>query len=220
MFYSPDANDHGLPFNPLKSCIVPRPIGWITTLKPNGQVNLAPFSQFNLIGFEPAYVMFSANTHPPECDPKNSILNAERTGEFVYNMATWDTREDVVRSSRLMDAETDDLQALGLEARAGERVRTPHLACAPVALECRHYSTLTLPGDSPDTTHRIIVGRVVGIHIREEALTADGKLDIQRIKPLARLGYMDYSVVEETFEINLPEESVSEGTRRKMMGGA
>lgn len=220
MFYTPDNNDHGLPYNPLKSCIVPRPIGWITTLKENGRVNLAPFSQFNLIGFEPAYIMFSANTHPPGFEPKNSISNAERTGEFVYNMATWEMREAVVRSSRLMDTETDDLETLGLLPVAGRAITTPHLACAPVAFECRYYSTLTLPGDSPNTTHRVVVGRVVGVHIREEALSPDGRLDVPRLKPLARLGYMDYSAVDKVFEINLPEDTVSEGTRRKMMGGA
>lgn len=220
MFYDPDINDHGLPYNPLKSCIVPRPIGWITTLKENGRVNLAPFSQFNLLGFEPSYVMFSANTHPPACHPKHSISNAERSGEFVYNMATWALREAVVRSSRLMDTETDDLEALGLARGAGKAVRTPHLADAPVAIECRHYTTLTLPGDTPDTTHRVIIGRIVGVHIRDDALSSEGKLDIPRIKPLARLGYMDYSAVEEVFEINLPEEQASESTRRKMMGGA
>mgnify|MGYP000966317993 CR=1 FL=1 len=220
MFYTPDTNDHGLPFNPLKSCVVPRPIGWITTIRENGQVNLAPFSQFNLIGFEPAYVMFSANTHPPHYRPKNSTRNAERTGEFVYNMATWEMREDVVRSSRLMDPDTDDLQVLKLESAPGVAITTPHLACAPVAFECRHYSTLTLPGETPDTTHRVVIGRVVGVHIRDDALTEDGRLDIARLKPLTRLGYMDYSAVESVFEVELPEDWASASTRRKMMGGA
>ena len=119
-----------------------------------------------------------------------------------------------------MDPEIDDLEALGLAAAPGRAIRTPHLASAPVALECRYHGTWTLPGNTPDTTHRVVVGRVVGIHLRDDALTADGKLDVPRIKPLARLGYLDYSAVDQVFEVSLPDDEVSEGTRRKMAGGA
>jgi len=87
MFWNPDKGDHGLPFNPLKSCVVPRPIGWITTLMPDGRVNLAPYSQFALLGFEPGYVGFSGSVQLPDLRRKDSIEHAERTGEFVYNMA-------------------------------------------------------------------------------------------------------------------------------------
>jgi flavin reductase (DIM6/NTAB) family NADH-FMN oxidoreductase RutF len=219
MFYDPDRGNHGLPFNPLKSCVVPRPIGWITTRKRCGRVNLAPFSQFNLVGFEPGYILFSANTHPPDFRPKNSIENAERTGEFVYNMPTWSMRHQVVRSSFLMDENTDDLETLGLAAAPGQVVDVPHLADAPVALECRHHGTLTLPGNSADTTHRLVIGRIVGIHIAESALTAEGRIDVERLRPLARLGYADYACVNEIFTVEPPEGSLPAPVLRKMHGG-
>ncbi|MGE4241699.1 flavin reductase family protein [Ramlibacter sp.] len=219
MFFDPDRGDHGLPFNPFKACVVPRPIGWITTLKRNGKVNLAPFSQFNLVGFDPGYLVFSANTHPPDHAPKHSIENAEREGEFVYNMATWAARQDVVASSFLMDSESDDLEALGLASAPGRNVRTPRLAQAPVAIECRHHTTLLLPGLTPDTTHRLVVGRVVGVHIDDGALTAQGRLDVARLKPLARLGYADYACVENVFTIEPREGALSADTMRKMQGG-
>ncbi len=219
MFYDPDKGDHGLPFNPFKACVVPRPIGWITTLKRNGLVNLAPFSQFNLMGFEPGYVVFSANTHPPDFEPKHSIQNAERAGEFVYNMATWDLRHEVVGSSLLMDEDIDDLEALGLQAAPSRFVKPPRIAQSPVAFECRHHATVMLPGNTPDTAHRLVIGRVVGVHIADDALTPDGKFDVARLKPLARLGYADYACVDKTLAIEARDGPMTDAVRRKMHGG-
>ena len=91
MFYEPKKNDHGLPFNPFKSCVIPRPIGWISTLSTDGIPNLAPFSQFQNLTFDPPYVMFSAN-HTIDAERKDSTRNAQATGEFVWNMATWDLK--------------------------------------------------------------------------------------------------------------------------------
>ena len=88
MFYETDANDHGLPFNPIKACVVPRPIGWISSISAAGAVNLAPFSFFNVLSYDPAYVTFSAGAHTDDGGVKDSVANVETTGEFVYNMAT------------------------------------------------------------------------------------------------------------------------------------
>ena len=95
MFYEPDKNNHGLPFQPYKSCVVPRPIGWISTLSCDGNVNLAPYSQFNNVGFEPGYLMFSAGGQFPDGHRKDSLVNAEETGEFVYNRSSRRSQPDV-----------------------------------------------------------------------------------------------------------------------------
>ncbi len=218
MFFDPDLRNHGLRYNPIKACVVPRPIGWITTRKPNGRVNLAPYSQFNIVGYEPGFVMFSANTHPPDFLPKHSTFNAEHTGEFVYNMATYELRDAVHRSSTIIDTEGDDLEALALTPAPCKVVDVPRVAQSPVAFECRHYTTLTLPGSTPDTTHRLVVGRIVGIHIDDEAIT-DGKLDLVRVKPLARLGYADYTTVESIFHVNGEDGGLPRAVLRKMFGG-
>ena len=89
MYYETDKNDHGLRYNPLKACVVPRPIGWLTTLSAAGAVNLAPFSFFNLLSYDPPFVMFSAGLHEVDGGSKDSVANVEATGEFVYSMATW-----------------------------------------------------------------------------------------------------------------------------------
>ena len=93
MYYSTEKNDHGLPFNPYKSIVVPRPIGWITTLDRNGNVNLAPYSQFNNLGYDPPYVMFSASHKVDAMTRKDTVSNIIETGEFVCNMATHDLRD-------------------------------------------------------------------------------------------------------------------------------
>src|SRR3989339_730227 len=94
MFYEPIRNDHGLPHDPFKSCVIPRPIGWISTISPGGIPNLAPYSQFQNLTFDPPYVMFAAN-QTADGRKKDTVVNAEQSGEFVHNMATYALREAV-----------------------------------------------------------------------------------------------------------------------------
>jgi flavin reductase (DIM6/NTAB) family NADH-FMN oxidoreductase RutF len=211
MFYEPRKNDHGLPLNPFKSCVIPRPIGWITTLKDDGSVNLAPFSQSNIVGFDPGYVMFSANRHPPDWRRKDSSDLAERRGEFVFNMATWDLRHQVTKSSQIYDPNVSELVACGLTVAPSRIVKTPRVAESPVSLECLHYTTVALPGNSIGTAHYVVIGKVVGVHIADEVISKDGKLDVARIKPLARLGYADYTYVDKVFAIELIEDADTAG---------
>jgi flavin reductase (DIM6/NTAB) family NADH-FMN oxidoreductase RutF len=224
MFYEPDKENHGLKYNPFKSCVVPRPIGWITTLSDDGRVNLAPFSQFNIVGFDPGYVMFSANRHPPDWRRKDSSDNAERRGEFVYNMATWDLRQQVTRSSQIYDPAISELEAVGLTTAPSRTIKTPRVAESPISYECKYYTTLCLPGDSIGTSHYLVVGKVVGVHIADDAISEDGKVDVARIKPLARLGYADYTYVDKVIAIDLiddwhGQEQAAEHNRYGLFGG-
>ena len=105
MFYSTEKNDHGLPYNPYKSIVVPRPIGWISSLDTDGNVNLAPYSQFNNLGYDPPYVMFSASYKNSAAVLKDSVANIIQTGEFVCNMATYELRDGVqTRVPRTIEA--------------------------------------------------------------------------------------------------------------------
>ncbi|SDN80106.1 flavin reductase family protein [Ensifer sp. YR511] len=224
MFFDPILKDHGLPYNPFKSCVVPRPIGWISTIMDDGRINLAPYSQFNIVGFDPGYVMFSANRHPPDWRRKDSSDYAERRGEFVYNMATWELRQYVTRSSQIYDRNISEVDAVGLTTAPSRKIKTPRIAESPVAFECEFYSTMCLPGDSIGTSHYIVVGKVVGIHIDDSVIGKDGKLDIPKIKPLARLGYADYTCVEHVFPIELEDdwanqEDAASHNRYGLVGG-
>ncbi len=218
MFYETDKNDHGLPYNPYKSCVVPRPIGWITTLSRDGIVNLAPYSQFNNLGYDPPYVMFSAGARP-DGSRKDSVVNATETGEFVCNMATWDLREAVNTSSQMVDPETDETALAGLETAPSRLVKPPRVAASPVHLECLFHSASVLPGHTPSNIVHLVIGRVVGVHIRDDALTADGRIDVARLRPLARLGYFDYTSVDHVFTME-PTGPGLEARRKGLAGEA
>jgi flavin reductase (DIM6/NTAB) family NADH-FMN oxidoreductase RutF len=203
MYYDPGKNDHGLAHSPFKSCVVPRPIGWISTISRDGIHNLAPYSQFQNLGFDPAYVMFSANQGAPG-RRKDTVVNVEETGEFVYNMATYDLREAVNRSAMEVPPEVDEFELAGVTKAPSIRVAPCRVAESPVQFECRHYQTLRLPGHGGRGSADVIIGRVLLIHIKDEVILPDGHLDILKIRPLARLGYYDYTTVDSVFEMVIP----------------
>lgn len=202
MFYEPDKDDHGLPFNPYKSIVVPRPIGWISTVSRDGVVNLAPYSQFNNLGYDPPYVMFSANSLPGSGRRKDSVRNTADTGEFVVNMATYELRNAVNITSQFHPPEVDEAALAGLEMIPSRLVKAPRVAASPVHLECKFHSALALPGNAFDQVHHVVIGRVVGVHVRDDVLTPEGKLDVVKIRPLARLGYFDYTTVDSFFTMS------------------
>jgi flavin reductase (DIM6/NTAB) family NADH-FMN oxidoreductase RutF len=206
MHYDPEKNDHGLAFNPFKACVVPRPIGWISTIGPDGVPNLAPFSQFQNLTFDPPYVMFAANQNSLG-KRKDTVVNSEQTGEFVYNMATYDLREAVNRSAAEVAPEVDEFELAGVAKAPSLRVNPPRVAESPVQFECRYHQTLRLPGNGIIGTVDVVIGRVVLVHIRDEVLRPDGRLDILKIRPLGRLGYYDYTTVDSCFEMVIPGEN-------------
>jgi flavin reductase (DIM6/NTAB) family NADH-FMN oxidoreductase RutF len=197
MFYEPKSG-HPLPHDPFKSCIVPRPIGWISTLSRGGIPNLAPFSYFNAVCDDPPTVLFSASGKHVEGSIKDSALNAKETGEFVYNMATWELREPMNRSSASVPRSVDEFEIAGLEKAPSRIVKPPRVAQSPVQFECKTVRIVEL---SPLNT--IVFGEVVGIHIDERIVT-NGRIDLTKALPIARLGYMEYTVVREIFEMRRP----------------
>ncbi len=207
MFYRTDVNDHGLPHDPFKACVVPRPIGWISTMSPAGVHNLAPYSFFNGVATAPPMVMFASNGRQPH-GAKDSLANVEETGEFVANLATWDLRDAMNRSSAPLGPDVDEFAFAGLEALPAKLVRPARVAGAPVHLECVHHRTVDLPSNEPEGRNAIVIGQVVGVHI-EDGLISDGILDLSRVQPLARLGYFDYTVVNEMFSISRPRPAKS-----------
>ena len=144
MFYEPK-DGHGLPRNPFHACVVPRPIGWISTLTEEGVANLAPFSHSNLVSVEPPMVMFSCSGRHKDGDIKDSALNAEQTGEFVFNMATWDNREAMNLSSGHVGRDSDEFELAGLTKAPSVLVKPFRVAEAPINLECRTWKVIELP---------------------------------------------------------------------------
>ncbi|WP_299481385.1 flavin reductase family protein [uncultured Roseibium sp.] len=199
MFYDTELNDHGLPHNPFKAIVSPRPIGWISTLDGNGRANLAPYSFFNAVGDRPPIVMFSSSGY------KDSAANVAETGEFVCNMASWDLKDEMNISSAAVGSETCEFELSGLEMASSRLVKAPRVARAVTALECKHLKTLRLEDLSgAETDNWIVFGQVVGIHI-DDSIIVDGKVDVTRFKPLSRLGYMEYAAITEVFDMARPK---------------
>src|SRR6476619_2084574 len=188
MFYEPDRDDHGLPFNPYKSIVVPRPIGWISTVSHDGVVNLAPFSQFNNLAHDPPYVMFSANSFPDSGRRKDSVKNATDTGEFVVNMASYELREAVNITSQFVPPEVDEAALAGLEMIGSRLAKPPRVAASPVHLECKFHSSTALPARKLDSVHRVNICRVMSCTPRYNALTPEGKLDLVKMLAHGFLG--------------------------------
>ena len=198
MYYDPRKNDHNLPHSPFTALVVPRPIGWISTVSLDGVVNLAPYSFFNIVSAYPPFVMFASNPR------KDSQRNAEETGEFVANLATYDLREEVNTSSADFGPEISECEFVGLEMAASRQVKPPRVARSPVALECKYSKTVELFGsDRKRNPSSVVIGEVLGIHI-DDSVIVNGHIDVTRMRPIARLGYMDYCVVEEIFSMPRP----------------
>ncbi|WP_321338010.1 flavin reductase family protein [Breoghania sp.] len=198
MNYDAIKNKHGLRHDPFKAIVAPRPIGWISTLDAEGRANLAPYSFFNALGDNPHVVMFSSSGW------KHSVANVEATGEFVCNLATWDLREQMNESSAPFPEGTSEFEATGLTPAPSVAVKPPRVAESPIALECRHLQTIRIHDlDGKPADQWMVMGQVVSIHI-DDAVIEDGMIDVTRIKPLARLGYRDFSVVNEVFQMTRP----------------
>ena len=217
MFYETINNDHGLPYNPFKSCIVPRPIGWISTISLDGVPNLAPYSQFQNLSFDPPYVMFAAN-QKTDGSRKDSVVNAEQSGEFVHNMVTYELREAVNISAQEVPPDVDEFELAGVTKAPSKMVKPYRIEESPVQFECRYYQTVRLPGKGTMGSVDIVIGQVIGIHIKDEFIRRDGRLDILKIRPIGRLGYYDYTCVESVFEMVIP--GPNEEIRAGMEGAA
>jgi flavin reductase (DIM6/NTAB) family NADH-FMN oxidoreductase RutF len=161
--------------------------------------------------------MFAANQNTAG-QRKDSVVNAEQTGEFVYNMATFDLREAVNISAQEVPADVDEFELAGLAKEPSRLVKPYRVAKSPVHFECRYHQTLRLPGKGRMGTTDIVIGEVLGIHIKDEFILPGGKLDILKMKPLARLGYYDYTCIESIFEIVIP--GTNEDLRSGMEGSS
>ena len=206
MDYAPGREECPLPFSPFKSCTVPRPIGWLSTISTDGVHNLAPYSQWQNLTFDPPMVMFAANQHP-DGRRKDTVLNAEQTGWFVWNMATWALREAVNISAMALGSDEDEFEKSGVTKAECIDAPCARVGESPCHFECRYLSTHRLPGNSPVGWVDVVYGRVERIHVADHVLTTDGKLDISKIRPIARMGYYDYTCISETFEMRIPQAS-------------
>lgn len=198
MFYDTRDKSRPLRHDPFKAIVAPRPVGWVTTISAAGAVNLAPYSYFNGVLSRPNLVMFSSEGF------KDSVRNAQETGEFVCNLATWDLREAMNITSAPMPYGANEMERAGLAAAPSRLVKPPRVAASPCALECKLIRIVALNDiDGEPLDGHVVIGRVIGVHI-DDAFIKDGRLDTAAMKPIARCGYDEYAVVESVFAMTRP----------------
>jgi flavin reductase (DIM6/NTAB) family NADH-FMN oxidoreductase RutF len=197
MFYEP-AKGHGLPHDPSKAIVAPRPIGWISTIDKQGKINLAPYSFFNAFSTKPFIVWFSSEGE------KDSASFAEETGEFVANLVSRDLAQKMNRTAVDAPRGVSEFGYADLAMAPSRLVAPPRVAEAPAALECRVTEIIRPRAlDGTQTSAVVVAGEVVGVHI-DDAYLKDGMFDIVRAGNVSRLGYMDYASIDEIFSMRRP----------------
>jgi len=187
MFYTTDTNQHGLPHDPFKAIVAPRPIGWIGSKGGGGTLKLSPYSFFNAISDKPKLVMFSSSGQ------KDSLQNVRETGVFTASLVSRHLVDKMNASSAPVDYTVNEFELAGLMPERGQVVDAPYVLEALAALECR-VTQIIQPTDvdGKPAESWVVFGQVVGIHISEEIIR-DGRIDMSLARPVARMGYMDYA---------------------------
>ncbi len=181
----------------LSGLIVPRPIGWIGTRRANGTFNLAPFSFFNVVSTAPPTVLFSGSSHSDR--PKDSITLAEESGEFTVNIVSEEVAQAMSVTAGSFGPDDDEFAIAGLTAVVGTVVEAPMVAESPANLECRVTKVL----DVGEGLTRIVVGRVVALHVEESVL--DGtRIDARSLRAVGRMSGNSYITTEDAFELERP----------------
>jgi flavin reductase (DIM6/NTAB) family NADH-FMN oxidoreductase RutF len=200
-FYEPK-NGHGLKHDPFNAIVAPRPIGWISSRGATGNVNLAPYSFFNGLCYHPPIVGFSSTTR------KDSVQNIEETGEFVWNLATWDLRQQMNATAAHVARDISEFAVAGLTPEPSRLVKVPRVAESPVSFECRLAQVIQLQGANGDKAQAwLTLGEVVAVHI-DKTLIKDGVYQTALARPIARAGRRgDYFVMtpETMFEMVRPD---------------
>lgn len=191
MFYRPETG-HGLPHSPFTAIVAPRPIGWISTRGPLGD-NLAPYSFFNAVAYAPPQVIFAG-------DLKDSLRNVQDSGVFAVNVVSEGLWHQMNASSAHLPRGVDEFAHAGVEKAECTTIDCPRVAASPATLECRLQQFITLEGGKDF----LAIGTVTGVHIRDEFLV-DGAYDITRARPMARLGYKDYAVIDRLMSLERPD---------------
>lgn len=199
MFYVPENRDPSLPHDPIKAIVAPRPIGWISTLSKDGIANLAPYSFFNAVGGMPPMLMFASEGF------KDSARNAADTGEFVFNYVSKNLSEEMNNSSSNAPSGVSEFDHYKIEKAESNIIAPPRVAQANAAMECKVTSVVETNDVEGNLTGAvIIIGQVVGVHIRDEVIR-DGRFDVNLAEPISRLGYMDYGLTSDLHEMLRPE---------------
>ncbi len=178
------------------SVVVPRPIAFVSTVSPDGQPNVAPFSYFNAITNQPPLLGISINRR--KGSPKDTLRNIEQTGEFVVNTVDEPLGAQMVQTSGDWPEDVDEFALTGLTPVSSDLIKPPRVGESPVSMECRLHRIIELGSAF------FVVGEIVRAHVKDDVLT-DGRVDISKLRPLGRLGGDGYSVVRDVIHLPRPQ---------------
>jgi len=198
MEFNPDTLEASAIYKLLTGSIIPRPIGWISTIDQNGVNNLAPFSYFNMIGDDPPHVMFS--TRRDNNTNKDTLNNVLATKQFVVNMVTEDLVEQMNATAQVLPAEVDEFQLVGVTPIVSTKIKPMRVQESPIQFECEMVHHYFLENHKQGGAC-IVIGRIVMMHIDESVLLDNYKINMETYKPIARLAGSNYSKIGEVFSI-------------------
>ena len=198
MEFNPDTLEASAIYKLLTGSVIPRPIGWISTIDENGINNLAPFSYFNMIGDDPPHVMFS--TRRDNNTNKDTLNNVLTNKQFVVNMVTEDLAEQMNATAQVVPAEVDEFELAGLTPIASIKIKPNRVKESPITFECEMVHHYFLE-DHKQGGACIVIGRIVMMHIDESVLLDNYKINMETYKPIARLAGSNYSKIGEVFSI-------------------
>ena len=188
-------------FRTMLSCVLPRPIAFVSTVSADGTPNLAPFSFFNAVGSAPPAVMFSPCTKASGTD-KDTIHNLNAVGEFVVNVVSYDIRDAMNQASFAYPPEVNEFEAAGFTPLQSRLVKPPRVAESPVQLECKLIQIVPV-GKGPLAAN-ICIGEVLCFHIADDVLLPDDTADVEKLDLVARLGGPSYSTTRDRFDLPKP----------------
>jgi flavin reductase (DIM6/NTAB) family NADH-FMN oxidoreductase RutF len=194
MIFDPENLDEISCYKLLIGSVVPRAIGWASTLSPEGVPNLAPFSFFTVVCRKPPMVSLTMQPKSDGKHLKDTFINIRETKEFVVNIATPRLTNAMHASSTAFAPEVDEFAAVGLRKIASDLVKPPRVADAPISMECRLEQILPM-GDVND---HLVIGRIVRFHVADELALENGRIDTAGLRPVGRLA-AEYALVEHVF---------------------
>jgi flavin reductase (DIM6/NTAB) family NADH-FMN oxidoreductase RutF len=184
----------------LTGVVVPRPIAFVSTISTGGIVNLAPYSFFNAVAYDPPTIVFSSSRRVPHKE-KDTLANIEATGEFVVNIVVDDIAEAMNKTAAEYPADVSEFEIAGLTPAPSDKVKAPRVAESPVNMECRLVQVV--PIGSGDHAHGLVIGEVVWMHIRDDII--DGhRINHHLLKPTGRLAGSMYCYTADTYEMVRP----------------
>jgi flavin reductase (DIM6/NTAB) family NADH-FMN oxidoreductase RutF len=216
MILDADELDAAQTYKLLIATIVPRAIGWISTVSTDGVANLAPFSFFTVVGRKPPVLSITIQHRSDGVTLKDTYVNIRDTGEFVANLVTLPLADRMHKSAFEHPSEVDEFEAAGLEKAPSVFVRPPRVALAPVAMECKLEREFTV-GDFED---HVVWGRVLRFFIRDDVYLEGGRVDTAVLAPVGRLA-AEYTLVENVFTTPLDPAILKErdGARMHRLDG-